>query len=67
MAQREPKPTAGANGGMAKERLPYPKEAYDYQDDVTVEAIVDLRRRVGIDFTAPEWVTVDGFGQVIHA
>ena len=67
MAHREPKLAAGANGASGKERLPCPKEAFDYDDDVTVEAIENLRSRVGIDFAAPEWVTVDGFGQVIHA
>lgn len=67
MAMKDPKLTAGSNGAAGKERLPYPKEAYEYDDDVTVEAVEQIRRKVGIDFSAPEWVTVDGFGQVIHA
>ncbi len=66
MAQRKPKLTAGSNGS-AKGDERFPKEAYDYADDVTEEAVQKLRESVGIDFSNEVWKTIDGFGRVIHA
>lgn len=61
MAQKRTYPTAA---GVGKK---FPAEAYEYEDDVSQEAVEHLRREVGTDFSGPEWEVVDGFGRVIHA
>ena len=45
----------------------FPKEAYDYNDDVRTEVVEEIRRERGIEASAEEWEVVDGFGQVVYA
>lgn len=40
----------------------FPKGAFEYDDDVTVEAVDEMRKRAQGVIGAEEWVVVDGFG-----
>jgi len=46
---------------------PFPPEAYVFQEEVAREEIERLRDKIGIDFSSADWVTIDGYGQVLHA
>lgn len=46
---------------------PYPKEAYDFTDEISADAIAKLRKQIGVDYAADEWETIDGLGQVVDA
>lgn len=45
----------------------FPKEAFDYNDDVRSDIVSDIKRERGIDCAGDEWEVVDGFGQIVHA
>lgn len=53
--------TPKENGGA------FPQEAYQYSDDVTVETVAEMRKKVGIDFESGDWKVIDGLGQVVSA
>lgn len=40
----------------------FPKEAYEYQDDVTKEAVDRMRKEVAPLVKDRQWKVVDGFG-----
>lgn len=40
----------------------YPKEAYEYQDDVTKEAVDKMRKEVAPLIDKRKWKVIDGFG-----
>lgn len=40
----------------------FPAEAYDYADDVTPEAVQQIREKASKVIDAEEWEVVDGFG-----
>lgn len=67
MAHRDAMPCMTPSGGVGMQHLPYPKEAYEYDDDVSLEAVDAIRRSVGIDFSSPEFVSIDRFGNAINA
>lgn len=66
MAQRKPQTTKGSNGS-AKGTSGFCKEAFEYNDDVTVEAVQKLHTKVNVDFGQDVWKTIDGFGRVLNA
>lgn len=62
MGNRQPMPQAyGRNGKQ------FPPEAYEFDTEVSPEAIQELREKIGIDFESDEWEVVDGFGRVLPA
>lgn len=61
MAQKSRMKTA-VNGAR------FPKEAFDYNDDVIADVVRQIRDERGVQVEAnDEWEVVDGFGKVIHA
>lgn len=61
MAQKSRMKTVG-NG------VRFPKEAFDYNDDVTIEVVRQICNERGVQVEDDgEWEVVDGFGQVVHA
>lgn len=40
----------------------FPKEAYEYQDDVTKEAVDKMRKEVSPLVDDRKWKVIDGFG-----
>ncbi len=40
----------------------FPRGAFEYDDDVTIEAVDSMRKRAQGVIGAEEWVVVDGFG-----
>lgn len=44
----------------------FPPSAYAFDDDVTTEAVEELRKKAGKVIEKEEWEVVDGFGQVFH-
>lgn len=55
-------PTA-SSGGQSR----FPPEAYQFNDDVTAEAVASLRNRASAVMEADEWEVVDGFGLCLPA
>lgn len=45
----------------------FPREAYDFHDDVTKDAVDKMRTKAAPAIESEEWETVDGFGRVLQA
>ncbi|MEY8842028.1 hypothetical protein AB9K41_23615 [Cribrihabitans sp. XS_ASV171] len=61
MAQKSKMPSTAQSPG-------FPKEAFDYNDDVRADVVADIKRDRGVKIeVGDEWEMVDGFGQVIYA
>ena len=43
----------------------YPKEAYDYHDDVTKEAVDKVRKKAAPIIEKGDWEVVEGFGRLV--
>ncbi|WP_277020183.1 hypothetical protein [Aurantimonas coralicida] len=56
-------------GPMTPERSAraFPADAYDYNDDVSAEAVADMRERARKFVENEKWEQVDGFGLVVPA
>lgn len=53
------------NADTAMNKPVFPKEAYDYTDDVTIEAVKSLRDSVKDEMNDDdEWELIDGFGNI---
>ncbi len=63
MAQRAKAPAMTAGGVNHR----FPPEAFDYNDDVTAEALKVIRSKFGVDVNNKKWTVVDGLGQVVNA
>lgn len=59
--------TSGADNSSNNGGRDFPEEAYKYNEDVTKEAVDQLRKAANIDLSTDEWEVIDGFGQVIWA
>jgi hypothetical protein len=66
MGQKQPQHTTMSVGPVRTDRA-YPEEAYAYEDDVTSEAIAEIRARTGEDKKKRNLRLIDGFGQVLNA
>lgn len=55
------KRVGGARGGNDVRDTQCPPEAYDYDDDVTPEAIAQLRAEADEILSKGEWTTIDGY------
>jgi hypothetical protein len=54
------KKTAAADDRKSRK---FPAEAYDYQDDVTKEAVDKVREQARPMIDGGEWEVIDGFGR----
>ena len=55
--------SAAANGSGKK----LPPEAFDYNDDVSADAVEAIRAERGVDVSEKKWKLIDALGQVVPA
>lgn len=58
---RNARPNRAAASSAGDDRR-FPPEAYDFADDVTPEAVEEMRQKAKSAIDADEWEIVDGFG-----
>ena len=61
MSSKLRKRVGGARGGSDLRETQCPPEAYEYDDDVTPEAIAQLRAEADEILSKGEWTTIEGY------
>ena len=57
---------AGDAAAASNYHRKFPDEAYEFDDDVTSDAVAEMRARAKDVIDAEKWSVIDGFGRVIH-
>ncbi len=55
---------AKCDDNMLNTQRAFPAEAYDYNDDVTVEGVAFLRAKAKAEIENDEWEVIDGIGDI---